>query len=54
MFGVVSLHGLLEALDELLILASFLELLHDLLQVPLSSTDYQPNESTGILATTHP
>ena len=34
LFSVVSLHTLLEILDERLVLASFLELLHHLFQIP--------------------
>ena len=34
LLGVVSLHALLELLDELLILARFFKLLYDLLQIP--------------------
>lgn len=36
-FGVVSLHTLLKLLDEVLVLAGFLELFYNLLQIPYPS-----------------
>ena len=41
MFGVVSLHTLLEILDEFRILARILEFLHNRLQISYSSRKHQ-------------